>query len=253
MYQSKAEPNPGCTYRGVARNRKQVVECDACGLFGMCKTVGMDGPQAEIFDAVVSRCEPVGSQQSLLTPRSPASEIIAVKSGSFKASVEMANGEQKIVGFFLPGELIGLEGLGQGRYPYTVEALEDASVCRLDLTQLEQLAIPREPFQWQLINALSDYAAHKQWLALLMGAQSAEQRLALFLLSLSERFAEHQLPGLSFKLPMSRNDIANYLGLAVETVSRMVQRLQTMEILEVHGRQLALYNHQSLRAMAGVV
>ena len=237
--------------RPLSRRKPQQVDCDACALFGMCQAAGMKATNSARFDTIVRRCEPVASQQSVLHPGMPGGEILAVKSGAFKASVGLGNHAQRIVAFYLPGELIGLEGIGQRHAPHTVEALESGSVCRLNLASAVCTGLQRERFQQQLIMALGRYTRQRQWLALMLGAQSAEQRMALFLLDLSQRFTEHKLPGRRFKLPMSRHDIANYLGLAVETVSRMVQRLQSQEMLEVHGRHLVLQDEQGLKMMAG--
>lgn len=239
-------------HRPIVSRKQQTVDCSACALYGICQAIGLEAADSRGFEEVVRRCEPITSQQQIVHPAMPVGEILAVKSGSFKAYITAPNNQQKIVGFFLPGELIGLEGIGLSHPPYTVEALESGSVCRLNLLQAVWPGKQLEMFQQQLITALSGYALQKQSLALLLGAQSAEQRIALFLLGISERFTEHKLPGLRFKLPMSRHDMANYLGLAVETVSRMVQRMQSMDILEVHGRHLVLNDQQGLRAIAGI-
>lgn len=240
------------TPRSSSRRKSNVVECESCGLYGMCQVAGLDAPVPDLIDEIVGRREPVGVAQNVIAAGTPFGEIYAVKSGSFKTYVTMANGDQQIIDFYFPGELMGLEGLSEGTYPHTVEALEASSVCRLDFAKLELLGERLGEFQKQLINALSKRARQDQWVPLLMGAQNAEQRTATFLLSLSSRFAEHELPSVRFKLPMSRHDIANYLGLAVETVSRMFQRFQSMELLEVHGRHVELRDIDALRVIAGL-
>jgi cAMP-binding proteins - catabolite gene activator and regulatory subunit of cAMP-dependent protein kinases len=240
------------TPRASSRRKNNVVECESCGLYGMCKVAGLDAPVPDLIDEIVGRREPVAVGQNVIAAGATFGEIYAVKSGSFKTYVTMASGEQQIIDFYFPGELIGLEGLSEGSYPHTVEALEASSVCRLDFSKLNVLGERLGEFQKQLINALSKRARQDQWVPLLMGAQNAEQRTATFLLSLSARFAEHELPSVRFKLPMSRHDIANYLGLAVETVSRMFQRFQSMDLLEVHGRHVELRDIDAIRVIAGL-
>lgn len=233
-----------------SRRKANVVECESCGLYGMCQIAGLEDPVPDLIDEIVGRREPINSAQEIITANQPFREIYAVKSGSFKTYASLANGQQQIIDFYFPGELMGLEGLSEEYYPHSVEALEAGSVCRLDFTKLELLGDRLGKFQQQLITALSRRARQDQWIPLLMGAQNAEQRIATFLLSLSERFAEHGLPSMRFKLPMSRHDIANYLGLAVETVSRMFQRFQSLDLLEVHGRHVELKDMDELHKLA---
>lgn len=238
--------------RTSSRRKNNVVECESCGLYGMCQVAGLEAPVPDIIDEIVGRREPVAAGDNIINAGTPFGEIYAVKSGSFKIYVTLANGEKQIIDFYFPGELMGLEGLSDRSYPHTVEALESSSVCRLDYAKQNLLGERLGEFQQQLIVALSRRARQDQWVPLLMGAQNAEQRTATFLLSLSSRFAAHELPSIRFKLPMSRHDIANYLGLAVETVSRMFQRFQSMELLEVHGRHVELRDMDALRAIAGL-
>jgi CRP/FNR family transcriptional regulator len=240
------------TPRGSSRRKNNVVQCESCGLYGMCQVAGLDAPVPDLIDEIVGRREPIGVGQNIITAGRTFGEIYAVKSGSFKTYVTLANGSQQIIDFYFPGELMGLEGLSERTYPHTVEALEASSVCRLDFTKLDLLGDRMGDFQQQLIVAMSRRARQDQWVPLLMGAQNAEQRTATFLLSLSSRFAEHDLPSMRFKLPMSRHDIANYLGLAVETVSRMFQRFQSMDLLEVHGRHVELRDIDALQVIAGL-
>lgn len=233
-----------------SRKQKNIVECDHCGLYGICRVAGLEEPGSHLIDEVVDRREPVADEQHLIRAETPFCDIFAVKSGSFKTVARLANGAEQIIDFHFPGELIGLEALANGRYAHDVVALEPSSVCRLSFEHIENLGARFGEFQNQLILALSKRTRHDQWVPLLMGAQNAEQRAATFLLSLSARFAEHDLPSQQLKLPMSRHDIANYLGLAVETVSRMFQRFQSLEYLEVHGRHVELRNMEKLRELA---
>ncbi len=243
----------GKPLRRTSRKPKNVVECAACGLYGMCQTAGLDEPCSDLIDKIVSRREPIAAGQQLVAAGTTSGAIFAVKSGSFKTYALLADGKQQIIDFYFPGELIGLEALDAGRYPYAVEALEASSVCRLSFERIDLLADKLGEFQQHLITALSRRAKHDQWVPLLMGSQNAEQRAATFLLSLSARFSEHDLPAIRFRLPMSRHDIANYLGLAVETISRMFQRFQSLELLEVHGRHVELRNVETLRHIAGFI
>jgi CRP/FNR family transcriptional regulator, anaerobic regulatory protein len=146
-----------------------------------------------------------------------------------------------------PGINGNLEG---GRYAYSVRALQPSSVC---VMRLGALALDGErlvDFQRQLIRTMSE-KMQQDYRCLAAGTQSAEQRVAAFLLDISARLVRHGLPGATFRLPMSRSDIADCLGLATATVSRVFQRLRAQRLLAVRGRSVALVDLERLRALAG--
>ncbi|MCW8840646.1 MAG: helix-turn-helix domain-containing protein [Gammaproteobacteria bacterium] len=232
------------------RLRERAVECCSCGLFGLCKVAGLDEPQSDTFDQIVSTREEVPSGARLLTPRRRLDTLIAVRSGAFKLSTRPDGTQEQIVGFALPGELIGLEALSGSAYPFSVEALEASSVCRFNLTSMQLSQQHMAEFQQQLILALARQARAAQNIPMLLGAKNAEQRLALFLLDISSRLSEHGFPGQRFRLPMSRQSIANYLGLAMETVSRVFKRFHARGIIDVRARHIALADLEQLRTIA---
>lgn len=240
------------TPRRTSRKKTAAVECNFCGLYGLCQVAGLDAPATGLIDEVVSRREEVAAGQRLVTAGQPVAEIMAVKSGAFITTAALNNGEEQVVDFFLPGELMGLEALSGGQHQHEIEALEHSSICRFNLSRLDLLEQRMGEFQQQLIRALSRQTRRDQWVPLLLGAKNAEQRMALFLLGISSRFTEHGLPSMSFRLPMSRQLIANYLGLAMETVSRILKRFHSQGLIEVHARSIALHSIHELRDVAGV-
>lgn len=233
-------------------SKKSTVECDACGLYGMCKVAGLETSNTDILDGIGSLNQKHPQDFLLIEAGTPFNAIYAVKTGSYKTFLINSAGEEQIIDFHFPGELIGLEGLVNGTYPYSVRAMEAGAICRMDVSDLTPLGDRLIPFQNQLIQALSRKTLLDLWLPQMMGAQSAEQRLAVFLVSLSCRFASHDLPNIDFRLSMSRTEIANYLGLAVETVSRMFQRFQTQGLIGVRGRQIHLEDIDGLIQLAGL-
>lgn len=234
------------------RSVGESVECCACGLYGLCRVAGLESSSPVLIDAVVKRSEAVAAGDSLFADQDAPREIVAVKSGAFKASVRSGGAEERIVGFFLPGELIGMESVTGGTCPYTVEALKPAHVCRLNLARLHRFEPRHSEFQRQLILALGRQLHSSQDTSLLLGATTAEQRMALFLLGLSTRLLQHGLQGGRFKLPMSRRDIASYLGLAMETVSRVFKRFHARGLIAVRARDVALLDMRQLREAAGL-
>ncbi len=227
------------------------VACGNCGLLGLCEVAGLGSDEA-LLDRIVSRRERIGKGQRLFSPGERFQHIFAVKSGSFRSYAARDDGTEQVVGFHFPGELIGLEAIDSGRYTYAAEALEGSSVCRMSLADLNLLGEKRPTFQEELIRSMSRRILHDQWMSMLMGTHSAEQRLAAFLVSVATRLDEHGLPSKEFRLPMSRNEIANYLGLAVETVSRTFKQFEARGLLVVSGRFTRLFKLDVLSELASV-
>ena len=237
--------------RRAAKNR-QAVECRCCGLYGICRVAGLETSAPALLDEVVNRRETVPAGQRLVAAGKSFAEIIAVRYGAFKVTAILTSGEEQVVEFHLPGELVGLESLGSGYATYEVVALEESSVCRFNLLRLHRFGHRIGEFQQQLIQALGSQTRQDKWVPLLLGAKNAEQRMALFLLGLSSRLTERGFPGQRFRLPMSRSHIASYLGLAMETVSRIFKRFHAQGLLEVRARRIALCDMDALQAVAGV-
>lgn len=231
--------------------RNPEVECDNCGLHGLCRIAGLDTEES-LLEKVVSRRKPVARDTAITWPGKPFDSIYAVKSGAFKMVSPTGDGEERVLGFYFPGELIGLESLDSAQYVHSVVALDNSSVCELDFENLKAIDSRIDQVQHELIHAMSRRLLHDLWIGSLLGTQNAEQRVAAFLLSVSARFSERGLPALRFRLPMSREDTANYLGLAVETVSRMFKQFRVQEIVVARGRQTEILNLERLEALAGI-
>jgi len=232
------------------RRKAEEVVCDRCGLYGLCRLAGLESGEAELLDRIVARRQPVAKGQTLYQAGESFKGLFAVKSGAFKAVAEQ-NGRLKVVDFHLGGELLGLEALDSGRYAHTVEALEAGSVCVMDVDHSDLVGQRLLDFQQELIRTMSERIQHDQWLNALIGTQSAEQRVSAFLLNFSHRLADRGLPSSEFRLPMSREEIADYLGLALETVSRMFRRFQAQGLLVARGRYTRLFDLDGLRQIAG--
>jgi CRP/FNR family transcriptional regulator len=174
-----------------------------------------------------------------------------VRSGCVKTVTESANGDEQIVGFHLAGELLGLDGFADGEHTCNALALETSSVCELPLDQLEDLckAMPSLQRQMRRIMGKEVSAEHKQ--LLLLGKMNSEERLASFLLGLSARMQERNWKVDEFNLSMPRQDIANYLGMAVETVSRLFASFQNEKIIAVDRRHITILDMARLKSIVG--
>lgn len=248
---------PDATTRTSTERRRSAakhseVTCERCGLYGLCLLAGLKSTESKLIDQVVSRRKPVAKDRYLYRAGDPFRGMFAVKTGAFKACMETGEHADHIVDFHVAGELIGLEAIETGYYAHSVIAMESSSVCELDLDAVPFAGAQMQEFQSELIHTMSSKILHSQWLSTLIGTRSAEQRVAAFLVYLSARFSNRGLPSLEFRLPMSREEIADYLGLALETVSRMFKRFQGRDLLTARGRQTQIHNLNGLQDVAGV-
>jgi CRP/FNR family transcriptional regulator len=220
-------------------------------MYGMCAVAGLQEPGGGVLDRVVSRRVQVEAGGLLVEPGAAFDGIYAVKSGAFK-TFSGAEGREKVVDLHFPGELIGLEALEAGNHLFGVVALEASSVCHLHFNTLDALAERYGAFQQALIAGMSDKMRWDQWLSAITAAPRAEQSVAAFLLGVSVRYGERGLPDNTFRLPVSRQEIASYLSLALETVSRIFTRFQDQGLIEARGRHVALTDVPGLAELAGL-
>lgn len=229
------------------------VGCCHCGLHGMCQVAGLDNADKHQVDSLVHRRKQIENGGELIRAGQEFNKLYAVKSGMFKALTEIGDGGSQVVDFFLPGEMIGLDAIHDRVHLYKVIALEDSSVCELDFYALVDMENEYGRFQEKLLAALVAKTRQNQFQPLLMGAQSAEQRLAVFLVGISSRFKARGLSGHEYRLSMRRMDIADYLGLALETVGRVFKRFEQKELVACQGRDTQITDFQGLMQVAGLM
>jgi CRP/FNR family transcriptional regulator, anaerobic regulatory protein len=222
------------------------VECDDCGLDPMCQVLDYAEPGSGLPEGLLLRRQPVTAGETLFHAGQICDQLFAVKSGSFKGVVGEPDGRERVVGFYFAGELIGAEGMAGQRYTCSVRALEAGQVCHLRLDQLYDSGRSIEQIQTALIEMLGSEVALNQLLTASLIRQSAEQRMAAFLLSLSERYHRRGLSSAVFSLRMSRSDIASYLGIARETVSRTLTKFQNDGLIRVNKNKIQLKDRASL-------
>lgn len=224
--------------------------CSSCSLRELCLPYGISAEEMARLDQIVMRRRPVSRQAVLFHQGEPMSSIYAVRSGSVKSTTLATDGGEQITGFHLPGELIGLDAIATGTHGCTVTALETSSVCELPFDQLDTLSGQIPGLRRQLLRLTAREIRQDQRALLMLGQKNAEQRLATLLLNLSGRLQQRGLSATQFRLSMPRGDIANYLGLAVETVSRLLARFQEQGLLQVAGREVTLLAPTRLQLLA---
>ena len=230
---------------------RAAVDCSSCCLQGVCLPCGLTARELGRFAEVVATRRRIARGGSLYHSGDAFEYLYAVRSGAFKTLAVSRHGDEKITGFHLAGELMGLDAISAGRYAGSAVALEDSEVCAMPFAALEKLSLSVPALQHQLFRALSGDISRDQGLMLLLGSMSAEQRLAAFLLSLSRRYQRLGFAADRFVLRMTRDEIGNYLGLTLETVSRLFSRFQREGLMSVRQREITLCNATRLREIVG--
>ncbi len=227
------------------------VACGDCSLNTLCLPLGMAADDLGRLDAIIERKRPLARTENLYHCGEQFDAIYAVRSGSLKTYATSEHGEEQILGFHLPGELVGLDAIADGLHPLSAQALETTSVCEIPFDKLESLSAQLPSLQHQLLRLMSLEIHDDQKTMTALAQKSAEERLAAFLISLSTRLQQRGFSPNRFNLSMSRGDIANYLGLALETVSRVFTRMQNDGLLRVERKAVELLDQDRLYAYAG--
>ncbi len=171
-----------------------------------------------------------------------------MRTGFFKTCVSSEDGRDQVTGFQMGGELLGLDGIGSDRHTCDAIALEDANVCVIPYHQLEDLSRELSDLQRQFHRIMSREIVRDHGVMLLLGSMRAEERLAAFLLNLTQRLRARGFSGSSLILRMTREEIGSFLGLKLETVSRAFSRFQEEGMLEVRQRQIEILNQAALQS-----
>lgn len=222
------------------------VSCQNCGLNELCLPHTLSVDEMDEVDSIVKRGKPLQRGEYLFHAGDDFSSLFAVRSGSIKVFSIDDEGEEQVIAFYLPGEILGMDAIDSARHISAAKALETASVCEIPYRDVEKLSANIQNLQVHMYKLLSREIRIDQELQMLLAKKTSEERIGAFLMNLSMRYEQRRLSATRFRLPMARSDIANYLGLAVETVSRVFTRLQTMGVLKVEGKEIEILDRHSL-------
>ena len=224
--------------------------CAHCSLQRMCLPAGIGAQELQQLDEVVRQRRPVQRGERLYRIGDPLAAIYVARDGAFKTISISEEGEEQVIGFHLPGELVGLDALGAGTHRCEAVALAASNVCEVPFQELASIAAQLPSLQQQMLRIIGQSVDRDQdHLGMLLRRQASE-RIALFLHGLTERYHNIGQSRARFRLPMSREDIARYLGLALETVSRGFTRLQEDGVIDVTGRQVVIRDLAELERLA---
>jgi CRP/FNR family transcriptional regulator len=231
----------------AARSVARAACGEACPRYANCLLSGLCAETRQRLEQLIGRPKILHRGERLFSAGAAGDSLYLINSGSFKAHVDSDGGDEQITGFHFTSDLLGFDALESGRHSHTVEALETASVCRVPYAALQQIADSDLQLHRAILNRLSRQLGNEHQTIFMLGRMSAEQRLAQFLLGLSHVMQASGCLADRISLSMPRHDIANYLGLALETVSRLLHRFQNSGLLQVAHRDVRLLNMDGLR------
>ena len=224
--------------------------CSTCAFSQACLAEGMDKRALMDLHVLVEHVGPLHAGQHLFREGDPFEAIAAVRAGTVKTYAIDSDGHEHVLGFHLPGEVIGLNAIDGESYPCNAVALDTVMLCRFSFPKISVLAARLPGLQQHLFRLMSrDIGSASQ----LAGDWSADQRMAAFLIGLSRRLAARGFSADRFQLTMARTDIANYLRLAPETVSRVLKRFQSDGLLRIERREVELVARERLQVLAAPI
>lgn len=229
------------------------VSCGDCRLNALCLPISLQVDDIDKLDSIVQRGRPLQKGDHLYRAGEDFQSVYAIRSGTIKSIRVTDDGLEQVTGFYLPGEIVGMDGIGHNRYSNSAIALETASVCEIPFARMEELSLQMPSLQRHFFQLMSKEITQDQQLITLLSKNSAEERISSLLLSISSRNHQRGLSPTHFRLPMSRADIGNYLGLTVETVSRVLSRFQKQELISVDKREIEINSLDQLRNISNAM
>jgi CRP/FNR family transcriptional regulator len=232
----------------AANTFKTAVTCENCNLGNLCIPKGLSRSEIDALDSLVNRNTILRKNEALYHAGSPFKGIIALRSGSAKLMSVDRLGNEFIVDFTLPGELLGFDGLSSFSHNCTAIALETLSFCLLPAHKIAALT-GNMPSLSHILLQRSGNQFDQQVQQMIRNRRTAEERVASFILRISERLKARGYAELEFRLSMSREDIGNHLGIAHETVCRIMHHFQAQQLIEVKSKYLKLLNKKKLLSL----
>jgi CRP/FNR family transcriptional regulator, anaerobic regulatory protein len=225
--------------------------CMSCSMRELCLPVGLERDAMNQLDQLVTNRRRLKKGDAIYRSGDPFAALYAIRQGSCKTTVLAEDGREQVAGYHMPGDLVGLDGIGVDRHGCGAIALEETEACVLPFEHLAELAHRLPPLQKNLHRVLSREIIRDHNVMLLLGSMRAEERLAVFLLNLSQRYQERGYSATEFVLRMTREEIGSYLGLKLETVSRLFSRFQEEGLIQVQGRAVKLLDIPMLKQVIG--
>jgi len=231
---------------------QQHIHCQNCSISELCLPFSLNERELDTLDQIIDRKRPIHKGEELFQDGQKMQALYAIRSGTFKTFTVNESGEEQITGFHLAGDLLGFDAIAATEHPSFAKALETSMVCEIPYNTLDSLSNSMPKLKKQILRMMSSEIKTDQEMLTLLNRKNAEQRLATFLSSLSERYHLRGLSSKEFRLTMTRSDIGNYIGLTVETISRLLNRFHKSGIIQVDGKLITILDIDKLNESAAL-
>ena len=241
MSKTKVKPNVSLLH----------TNCQNCSLSSLCLPQELAVTEIRELDNLVNQLPPMNKSGHIYSQGEKFTSLYVVRSGCVKKYQIDSEGNEQVIGFSLPGELLGIDAIGSGTYMSSAVTLDTTSFCQLKYSMFEELCekIPgliKHILKMAGQELIADHEIHKA-----ISQKNIDERVAVFFTSLSTRLKLLGYSSSEFNLPMSRHDIANFLGMQPETFSRSLKKLITDDLIEVNLKNIKIKQADKLRRMAG--
>lgn len=224
----------------------QHIKCQNCSISELCLPFTLNDQELSTLDAIIDRKRPIHKGDKIFTDGQEMHALYAIRSGTFKTYTVNEQGEEQITGFHLAGDLLGFDAIADTEHKSFAQALETSMVCEIPYNNLDKLSNTMPKLKKQVLRLMSNEIRTDQEMLTLLNRKNAQQRVATFLVSLSERYHARGLSSTEFRLTMTRSDIGNYIGLTVETISRLLNRFHKNGLINVDGKLITILTMDEL-------
>lgn len=224
----------------------QHINCNNCSISELCLPFTLNNDELNTLDDIIERKRPFHKGDKVFSDGQEMHSLYAIRSGTFKSFTVNEQGEEQITGFHLAGDLLGFDAIADSEHKSFAQALETSMICEIPYNNLDTLSNTMPKLKKQVLRLMSTEIRTDQEMLTLLNRKNAEQRVATFLVSLSERYHARGLSASEFRLTMTRSDIGNYIGLTVETISRLLNRFHKNGLIKVDGKLITILDIDEL-------
>lgn len=228
------------------------IHCHDCSMGTLCIPFTLNNNELDQLDNIIERKKPIQKGEQLFKSGDSLKSLYAIRSGTIKSYTITEQGDEQITGFHLAGDVIGFDGIHAQQHQSFAQALETSMVCEIPFNTLDELSGTMPKLRQQIMRMMSSEIMTDQSMILLLSKKNAEERLAAFIGNLAIRYGNRGFSPREFRLSMTRGDIGNYLGLTVETISRLLGRFQKSGLIEVNGKYITIVDSSALYELGGI-
>ncbi|MFM0316543.1 helix-turn-helix domain-containing protein [Paraburkholderia nemoris] len=231
----------------VRATARTAARCSSCSMRALCMPQGLSADELTKLEALICSARSVQRGEALYRSGDRFDNIYAVRSGSMKTVMAHRDGREQVTGLRLAGEALGLDGISEDMHACSAVALEDSTVCIVPYPALKSLCREISSMQDRLHKLLGEQIVREAAQMMVLGSLSADERVAAFLLDVSERNAQRGYSSAEFNLRMTREDMGSYLGMTLETVSRTLSRFQKRGLIDTQGKHIRIVDLEGLQ------